>query len=328
MGSTLPRHPNKAQLPANQLTWAKFKAQSSVHFIIIAGILYIFLFSYVPMLGIVIAFKDYQLAPGVMGIINSEWVGFKYFAEFFNDPQAWPVIRNTLVLSLLKIVFSFPVPILLALVFNEVRQAFVKRVVQTVSYLPYFISWVIVSGMLFAFLNGQDGLLNQVLVKTGLLDKPIAFLAEARYYRAILVLSDIWKNAGWWTILFLASIAGIDPSTYEAATMDGAGRLRKIRHITLPAMKGAIIIVLILNLGNMLGGGLGGSNFEQSFLLGSNMMLYDVSMILQTYTLEVGLNAGRFSYGSAIGLMESLFALALICGSNYAAKKSSGVGLY
>ncbi|GGD89764.1 ABC transporter permease [Paenibacillus nasutitermitis] len=320
----------KSKKYAYPITWQKLKAQASVQLVAILGILFFLVFSYIPMLGIVIAFKNYQLAPGIMGIINSEWVGLKYFNEFFNDPMFWPVVKNTLLLSSLKIIISFPIPILLAIILNEVKNQKLKRFSQTVSYLPYFISWVVVSGMLFAFLNVQDGLLNQLLFFVGVIDQPIAFLSEPRYFRTILVLSDVWKNAGWWTILFLASIAGIDPTLHEAATVDGAGRIRRIWHITLPAMKGTTVVVLILCLGNMLGGGLGGSNFEQSYLLGgsNNRMVYDVSVILQTYTLEMGLKAGRFSYAAAIGLLESLFSLILVYTSNYLAKRSSGTGLF
>lgn len=305
----------------------KLKSQAWLQGFALMGILYLIIFSYIPMVGIIIAFKDFRLASGIIGFFTSKWVGFKWFNEFFTDITFWPIIRNTISISLLKIVFTFPIPILFAITINEVRNQKVKRVVQTVSYLPHFISWVVVSGMIFSFLNEQNGLINQVLIRFGLIDKAIPFLADPKYFWPMLVISDVWKEMGWWAIIFLAAIAGIDPTLYEAAVVDGAGRMRRIISITLPSIKGTIIIVLILSLGNLFGGGLGGSNFDQAYLLG-NPVNNSVSEILQTYTLRMGLAQGRYSYATAIGLLQSVISLILIYSSNFFAKKASGVGLF
>lgn len=305
----------------------KLKSQAWLQGFALMGILYLIIFSYIPMVGIIIAFKDFKLTSGIIGFFTSKWVGFKWFNEFFTDITFWPIIRNTISISLLKIVFTFPIPILFAITINEVRNQKVKRVVQTVSYLPHFISWVVVSGMIFSFLNEQNGLINQVLIRIGLIDKAVPFLADPKYFWPMLVISDVWKEMGWWAIIFLAAIAGIDPTLYEAAVVDGAGRMRRILSITLPSIKGTIIIVLILSLGNLFGGGLGGSNFDQAYLLG-NPVNNSVSEILQTYTLRMGLAQGRYSYATAIGLLQSVISLVLIYSSNFFAKKASGVGLF
>ena len=307
--------------------WKKLKSQAFYQLFALLGIVYLLIFAYIPMVGLIIAFKDYKITSGISGFFTSKWVGFKWLLEFYNDLNFWQIIRNTVVISVLKLVFTFPAPILFALVLNEVRKQAVKRVVQTVSYLPHFISWVVVSGMIFSFLNVQNGLVNQVLVGLGIVQEPISFLGDPKYFWALLVLSDIWKEMGWWTIIFLAAIVGIDPTLYEAALVDGAGRLQRIRYITLPSIKPTIVIVLILSLGNLFGGGLGGSNFEQAYLLG-NPVNNHVSEILQTYTLKMGLAQGRYSYATAIGLIQSVISLILIYVSNYAAKRISGVGLF
>jgi len=267
------------------------------------------------------------LASGFLGFFTSEWVGFKYFIEFFNDLNFWNIIRNTFVISILKLIFTFPVPVIFAITLNEVRNPGIKKVVQTVSYLPHFISWVVVSGILFSFLNQQNGLINQILVLTGAVDTPISFLADPQYFWPMVVISDIWKEMGWWAIIFLAAITGIDQQLYEAALVDGANRMQRIWHITLPNIKSTIMIVLILSLGNLFGGGLGGSNFDQCYLLG-NAVNNDVSEIIQTYVLTMGLAQGRYSFATAIGLLQSVLSLILIYTSNYITNKLSGVGLF
>jgi putative aldouronate transport system permease protein len=291
------------------------------------GIAFLLVFSYIPMFGLAIAFNDFRLSSGIQGFFTSKWVGFKWFVEFYNDIYFWQIIRNTVVISVLKLIFTFPVPILFALVLNEVRNQVVKRSVQTVSYLPHFISWVVVSGMIFSFLNEQNGVVNQILLSAGLTEKPISFLSEPRYFWPIVVLSDVWKEMGWWTIIFLAAIVSVDPSLYEAAIVDGASRLQRILYITLPSIKGTIVIVLILSIGNLFGGGLSGSNFEQSYLLG-NPVNNSVSEILQTYTLKMGLAQGRYSYATAIGLIQSVISLILIFLSNFLSKRIFKVGLF
>ncbi|MCI9226126.1 MAG: sugar ABC transporter permease [Acutalibacter sp.] len=291
------------------------------------GVAFLLVFCFVPMFGIIIAFKDYKLTQGILGFFTSDWVGLKWFSEFYHDLVFWPTIRNTISMSLLKLVFTFPVPIIFALAVNEVRISPVKRTVQTISYLPHFISWVVVSGMLFSFLNEQNGLLNQALLGMGVIDKPISFLSGPQYFLPIVVISDIWKEMGWWAIIFLAAITSVDLSMYEAAKVDGAGRLKQIWHITLPSIKGTIVIVLIMSIGNLFGGGISGSNFDQAYMLG-NVANNSVSEILQTYTLKMGLSQGRFSYATAISLMQSIISLILVSSSNWVSNKLTGTGLF
>lgn len=307
--------------------WRTLRQQKFYQISVLIGIAYLLVFAYVPMVGLIIAFKNFKLSSGIPGFFTSEWVGFKWFLEFYRDISFWQIIRNTVVISLLKILFTFPIPILFAIALNEVRKEGLKRFAQTASYLPHFISWVVVSGMLFSFLNSQNGVVNQLLMAVGWIDKPISFLASGSYFWPMLVLSDIWKEMGWWTIIFLAAIAGVDPTLHEAAVVDGAGRMQRILYVTLPSIKTTIIVVLILALGNLFGGGLGGSNFEQAYLLG-NPVNNSVSEIIQTYTLKMGLAQGRYSYATAIGLIQSVISLTLILVSNYSAKKASGVGLF
>jgi putative aldouronate transport system permease protein len=305
----------------------RFKLQIYRQIFVLMGMLFLFIFSYIPMVGIIIAFKDYKLASGFAGFFTSEWVGFKYFIEYFNDINFMLTIKNTIAISVLKLVFTFPVPILLALTLNEMKNQRIKRIVQTVSYLPHFISWVVVSGILFSFLNQQNGLLNQILVLVGITEEPLSFLSDPKYFWGMLVVSDIWKGMGWWAVIFLAAIAGVDQELYEAAIVDGSNRLQRIWYITLPSIKGTIMIVLILSLGNLFGGGLGGSNFDQCYLLG-NPVNHKASEIIQTYVLKMGLAQGRYSFAAAIGLLQSIISLILIYTSNYTADKISGVGLF
>jgi putative aldouronate transport system permease protein len=311
----------------NHVLWKRFKSQLFYQVCALMSIAFLLIFAYTPMVGLIIAFKNYRLTSGIPGFFTSNWVGFKWFIEFYHDIDFWLIIRNTVMISSLKLIFTFPVPIFFALVLNEVRKQGVKRIVQTVSYLPHFISWVVVSGMIFSFFNEQTGLVNQFLVSAGLVNKPISFLSDPSYFWPMAVLSDIWKEMGWWTIIFLAAIVGVDSALYEAAVVDGATRLQRIRYITLPSIKGTIIIVLILSIGNLFGGGLGGSNFEQSYLLG-NPVNNGMSEILQTYTLKMGLAQGRYSYATAIGLIQSVISLLLIYLSNFLSKRMSGIGLF
>ena len=293
---------------------------------VLAGILYIFIFHYIPMFGLIIGFKDYKITTGIAGMFTSDWVGLKYFKEFFTDYKFGELMRNTLVLSILKIVCSFPIPILLAILINEVRCRRLKKFIQTVSYLPYFISWVIVSGML-KIMADDSGIINQCLMALGVTDKPLELLTSPKYFYTISILTSIWKDTGWWTIIFLAAITGIDPTLYEAAEIDGAGRIRKMVSITLPSISPTVTVVLILALGNLLGGGLSGSNFEQCYLLGNSGNI-EVSDIIQTYVMRVGLSNARYSYATAVGMFQSVISIILVYTSNFISKKISGNSLF
>ncbi len=310
-----------------QSVWKRLKKQTYPQLFVLVGLIVLFIFQYLPMFGILMAFKDYSITSGIMGIFTSEWVGLKYFNQFFTDYQFEQIVRNTLAISLLKLVFTFPVPIILAIMLNEVRISAVKRIVQTTSYFPHFISWVVVAGLASIFLSTDIGIINEMLVKLGIVDEPISFLSDPDHFWGLAVMTAMWKEAGWWTIIFLAALSGVDPTLYEAAQIDGAGRLRRIWHITLPAIQGTIIVVLILAIGSLLGGGLVGSNFEQSFLLG-NAVNSEKSQILQTYAFNMGLAQGRYSYATAIDLLQSIISVTLIFGSNWLAKKVTKTGLF
>lgn len=294
----------------------------------IIGAVYILVFYYVPMLGIQIAFRNYKPNMGFAGIFHAPLAdenGFYHFLTFFRDPNFGTVMRNTIALSLLKLLFSFPVPIIFALAINEMRGKVVKRVVQTVSYLPHFISWVIVYGLMFSFLNTSNGVVNSLRTAAG--KSQIEFLTGKNYYYTIAVISDMWKEMGWWSIIFLAAISGIDQTQYESAKVDGASRLRCIWSITLPNIKGTIMIVLILSIGSLMSGGMGGSNFDQSFLLG-NSLNYTQSVTLPYYIYEMGLTKFRFSYATAIGLFESVISLVLVLLSNWASDRLTGASFF
>ncbi|MEK5645768.1 MULTISPECIES: ABC transporter permease [Paenibacillus] len=291
------------------------------------GLAYLLVFSYIPMFGIIIAFKDYKISSGIEGIFTSPWSGLSHFRELIDDYNFPMLVRNTLVISVLKIIFSYPVPILFAILLSEVRHVFLKRFVQTVSYLPHFISWVVVTGIAYAFLSSGYGVVNDLLLNLHIIRKPLEVLTNPDSFWGLAVSTAIWKEAGWWTIIFLAALAGIDPSLYEAAEIDGAGRLKRILYITLPGLKSASIVILILTIGSMLGGGLVGSNFEQAMLLG-NSLNSDKSQIIQTYAFSIGLAQGRFSFATAIDLMQSVISVLLILGSNTIAKRLSGTGLF
>ena len=237
-------------------------------------------------------------------------------------------MSNTVGISVLKLIFSFPAPIILAIMLNEVRSLPFKRTVQTISYLPNFISWVIVSGFALIFFSADNnGIINMLLIKSGLIAKPIPILTSPDYFWGLAVITAVWKETGWWAIIFLAAISGIDPQMYEAAEVDGASRLKRIWYITLPGIKSTVTVVLILALGNLLGGGLGGSSFEQSFLLG-NPANISRSEIIQTYVFKVGLSEGRYAYATAVGLIQSFISLILVLISNFTSKKVSGNSLF
>lgn len=302
-----------------------WRKQRMLQVFVLAGILYLFVFNYIPMVGLLMGFKDYNIVDGIWGIFTSPWVGLKYFKEFVEDINFPTLIKNTVGISLLKLVFTFPIPIIFAIMLNEMKSVKFKKLVQTCSYLPHFISWVIISGISFRFLS-SSGIINTLLLKLGIVKEAVPFLNSASHYWGLAVFLDVWKETGWWTIIFLAAVVGVNNDLNEAAAIDGAGRLKRIWHITLPCIKPTIITVLILALGNLFGGGLSGSNFEQSYLLG-NAMNKEASDIIQTYVFTVGLSQGRYAYATAVGLIQSVISIILIFGSNKIAKKISGDSL-
>ncbi|MCR5032209.1 MAG: ABC transporter permease subunit [Lachnospiraceae bacterium] len=305
----------------------QFTRQWELQTVSLLGIGYLVLFSYIPMLGIILAFKSYKISSGIGGIFSSKWVGLKYFQEFVTDYKFCELLRNTLVLSSLKLVLAFPVPILLAILISECKHKVFKRVIQTCSYMPNFISWILVSGIAAVLFSETSGVINQLLVKGGLTSKGIPFLTAPGYFWGMSVFLSIWKSSGWWAIIFLAAISGIDSTLYEAAKVDGAGRLQRIWYITLPGIRSSVVTVLILSIGSFLGGGMVGSNFEQSFLMG-NAVNNATSEIIQTYAFKMGMSEGRFSYATAVDFIQSLVSITLVIISNRIAKHFNEEGLF
>ncbi|WP_310735515.1 ABC transporter permease [Cohnella herbarum] len=280
--------------------------------------LYYLIFEYGPMFGIVVAFKDYNTFAGVWA---SDWVGLKYFRIFlFENPDFLKLLRNTFLIGVYSLVWGFPAPIVLALFLNELRSNIFKRVVQTVSYLPHFISNVIIVSMIVMFLSPDGGLINKLIGLFG--EEPIYFLSKSEMFRTIFVSSGIWQGVGWGTIIYLAALTSVDPHLYEAAELDGAGRWKKMIHVSLPGIVPIIIILLILNIGGLLGTG-----FEKVFLL-YNPMLYETADIFSTYTYRVGLLQGNFSYATAIGVFNGVVGFVLIVLTNYIARKTRETSLW
>ncbi|WP_152395617.1 ABC transporter permease [Paenibacillus guangzhouensis] len=280
--------------------------------ICIPMIIWVVIFSYLPMYGLVIAFMKY--IPG-KPMFSSEWVGLLHFKTFFHSPDFWNVLRNTLAISGLGIVFGFISPIILALLLNELRHKVFKRFVQTISYLPHFISWVVVASILFAIL-GNEGFLNDMLLRLGIIDKPISFLGEGKYFWGILTTTNIWKDVGWATIIYLSAIAGVDTEMYDAGKVDGLGRFGTVWHIILPSIRPTIVLLFILGLGGILNAG-----FEQQLLIG-NSQTREYHEVIDTYAYKYGIQLGNYSYGAAINFLKSIIALALVLGANRISKKA------
>ncbi|WP_169089987.1 ABC transporter permease [Paenibacillus sp. PL91] len=281
---------------------------------IFPALVFILVFNYFPMYGVLMAFQDYSLFKGFFG---SPWAGFKHFEMFFNSPDFFRVIKNTIVISLLKLVINFPAPILLALMLNEVRNMAFKKVIQTISYLPHFLSWVIVSGFTISILSVDNGSLNIMLQALGLIDKPINFLSLPEYFWGIIVTTNLWKEIGFATIVYLAAIAGVNPSLYEAASIDGASKFKQIFLITLPSITPVIIIFLILNIGSLLNAG-----FDDLLLLGRSAMLRDVAEVIDTYAYRIGIINNRFSYAAAVGLFKAVISVGLLTMANYLSRRA------
>ncbi|MCR2807695.1 ABC transporter permease [Paenibacillus soyae] len=281
-----------------------------LYLMILPGILYYIVFKYVPLAGSVIAFQDFQIFKGIGG---SEWVGLENFQYIFSYQDFYTVLRNTAVIAFYQLVFGFPAPIILALLFNEVRLMLAKRFVQSLFYLPHFLSWVVVGGIVFELLSSQ-GVINAVREWLGL--EQILFMQEQKYFRSIVVISAIWKDVGWGTIIYLAAIAGINPNLYEAAVMDGANRWKQTMHITLPTMFPTILVLFLLNIGNFLELG-----FDQIYNL-LTPMTYSVGDIIETYVYRAGVLQGQYSVTTTIGLFQSIIGFALLWIFNRMARKT------
>ncbi|MFC0473308.1 sugar ABC transporter permease [Halalkalibacter kiskunsagensis] len=288
-----------------------------IYLMITPGLLYFFIYKYIPMYGLIISFQDYK---PYLGITGSEWVGLEHFNRLFSEPDFWLIFKNTLILFALQIFVYFPIPIILALMLNEVRKQFFTRTVQTLIYIPHFMSWVVIVSISYVMLTLDGGIINEIIGALGF--EKINFLLNPDTFRPMYIIQVIWREAGWGTIIFIAAIAAVDPQLYEAAKMDGAGRLRQAWHITLPAIRSVIVVLLILKIGDVLELG-----FEHVYLL-LNASNREVGEIFDTYVYTAGLKQGQFSYSTAVGFFKGIVGLILVIMANWLAKKAGEEGIY
>lgn len=309
---------SEARAARRQKRLTKFKNQSMYQLMVWPGVLLLIVFNFIPMYGIIIAFKDYS----VLGTIaEADWVGLEYFREFLSDRMFWNVMRNTVGISFFKLLLGFPAAILLAVMINELVNEKLKKLVQTISYLPHFLSWVILGGMFITWLS-ETGLVNNILMDLNLVEKPIRFLTDPNKYWAIAVISDIWKEIGWNTILYIAAMTGINPALYEAAKIDGASKLQQIFKITIPSIRHIIALTFVLSVGGLLG-----SNLDQTLVL-QNSVNYQASEVINSYVYKMGIQLGDFSYATAVGLFVSVFSLILVVVSHWFTKKLSDESVF
>ncbi len=287
-----------------------------IYLLILPAFLYIFLFYYMPMSGLQIAFREYRVSKGIWG---SNWVGLKFFIKFFNYPHCWKIIRNTLVISLYTLA-TFPLSVILALLVNELQNVRFKKTVQMITYAPHFISTVVICSMITLFMNQSSGLFNNIAEALG--GNRVDFLGSPSYFSSIFVWSGVWQDIGWGTIIYLATLSGVSPELHEAAHIDGANRLQIIWHVNIPSIMPTVIIMLIMNCGRILTVG-----FEKIYLL-QNALNLDVSQVISTYTYELGLLGGQYSYATAIGLFNTIVNVVLLVIVNGIAKRTSDVSLW
>ncbi|NMO97624.1 ABC transporter permease [Paenibacillus lemnae] len=288
-----------------------------LYVMLILPMTFFIVFKYLPIYGITIAFKEFNVFKGIAG---SEWVGLDVFKSIFSQQGFYTALRNTFLLNGLDLVFGFPAPIILAICLNELRMKMFKKVSQTLLYLPHFISWVIIGGMVYQVFSTNYGIVNLVLKEIGL--GPFPFLSDKFHWLATYTSVGIWQGVGWGSIIYLAAITGINKELYEAADVDGASRLRKIWHITLPGIRTTIIVLLILKIGDMVDIG-----FDRPYIIG-NVMVRDFSDVLSTYIYRIGLESGQFSIATAVGLFQAIVGLVFILGANYLSKKTTDEGIF
>jgi len=307
MGKSKKKRYNESLLPRNLLQWKK---AGIIYLMMAPALILMIIYKYVPMAGgLMIMFKDYRIT---RGIFASDWCGLKNVIDLFTHPFFPFVMGNTVIISLLKLIFGFPGPILLAMMLNEVRHSTVKRIYQTTYYLPHFISWIVIANLLFAFFAPSSGALSPIFQRLGIHYDP---LMTASQYRSFLVITDIWKEIGWSSIIYLAAISSIDPTLYEAAIVDGANKYHLLRHVTFAGLIPTIMTMLLLRVGHILNAG-----FDQIFVL-QNSMVYMVSEILDTFTYKVGFQQGNYAMGTVAGLFKSIIGLVMILAVNKIAEK-------
>lgn len=281
---------------------------------LIPALLYVIIFHYIPIYGIQLAFRDYKFNAGFTG---GDWAGLKYFKQYFNSPMFWPTLRNTFVIASTSIVFGFPAPIFLALVINQIVNQRRKRILQTTVYLPYFISTVVLVSLINIFLSPSNGIVSELLMKLHLIDKNTNLLGEPKAFVPVYVISGIWQTCGWNSIIYLAALSSVDRQLYDASRIDGANRWQIVWHVEIPAILPTIIILLILNMGNILSVG-----FEKTFLM-QNSLNKGVSEVISTYVFNVGVKSSQFSFGSAVGLFNTVVNFVFLVLANTIAKKTS-----
>lgn len=308
----------KSGAPKQPGRWKRYKKHKYLFFLLFPALAWYSIFHYGPLYGIQLAFKDFRIMEGILG---SPWVGFKHFDTMFTaSSHFWRVLRNTVVISLYHIVFGFPAPILLALIFNELKWNVFKRITQSISYLPHFLSWVILAGLFGTMLSPSTGIVNYIITALGF--DSIYFLGDPNYFRFTLVVTNIWKEIGWGTIIYLAALASINPDLYEAASIDGASRLKQTLHITLPALLPVISIMFIFQISGILDAG-----FDQILNL-YHPAVYEVADILDTYVFRFGLTQLQYSFTTAVGLFKNIIAFLLVIGTDRLIKKFGQEGLF
>ncbi|RAV20999.1 ABC transporter permease [Paenibacillus contaminans] len=309
--------PEPTKKKAYRRLWADIRKDWDLYLALVPGILFLLLFKYTPMYGLVIAFKDFNIFEGVAA---SPWVGLDNFKRLFTSPDFLHVFKNTVIISAYKVLFLFPLPIVVAILMNELRKMIFKRTVQTIIYLPHFLSWVIISGLFIDLLSTNGGFINKIIIAMG--GKPIAFFLDNEVFRSLLVATAGWKETGWSTIVYLAALAGIDPQLYEAAKIDGAGKWKQTLHITLPGMIPVILLMLILRLGTILEAG------TEQILVMYNPSVYSVSDVIGTYVYRTGLGEQNYSFSTAVGLFDSIIAFFLIVTGNALSSKFLKRGIW
>ncbi|MDO3677119.1 ABC transporter permease [Paenibacillus ehimensis] len=303
---------NAASLNRKKSKWKLVVEQKYLFLMSLPFVIWLIIFNYVPIWGWTMAFQNYK--PG-KAFSEQTWVGFDNFIKLFQEPHFYLVLRNTLAMSTMSLIVGYTVPILFAILLNEIRVVAFKRTMQTISYLPHFVSWVVVAGIITKMLSTDGGIINEILVGLHLIDKPIQFMAQGHWFWGIVTLSDLWKEMGWSSIIYLAAIAGIDPELYEAAKVDGAGRFRRIWHITLPGIRPTIMVMLVLSIGWLTSIG-----FEKQYLLG-NSIVQDYAEVLDLYVLNYGIKLARFSFGTAVGIVNTIVSIALLLAANWLFKR-------
>lgn len=302
-------------LVPNKRNWRKTIArQKYLILMVITFVVWVIIFRYVPLWGWLMAFQEYK---PWKPITDQQWVGLKQFIELFKDVDFYRSMRNTLAMSFLGLAFGFPIPIMLALLINEIKHPRFKRTVQTISYLPHFVSWVVIASIVFRVLSPL-GIVNEVLIRLGIIDNAIAFMGEPAYFWWIVVFTDLWKEMGWNSIVYLAAMAGVSPELHEAAIIDGAGRFKRMWYVTIPGIMPTIVVLLVLSIGNIINIG-----FERQFLL-RTASTRDVADVIDLYILNYGIGTGRFSFGTAAGVFKSVVSLTLLTIANWLSRRTTG----